>query len=224
MIRHKFHLSVVPNVDDIVPLMSKYITDTSADTKIRQEAMRCFQVCLAASPQLSSQAFTDYFQSWVSYSHRAFVDDGIMLDPLQTLTQPSIMCLGQDDLYEITIELLSDVLTNYSKFLRKEDFTILQALFNSQWAQERYERLVKGDFDFDSLQFGMFMIAFGDATVQDLARNCATDPQSHQYLSALCALLGAEGYAVYEDKIYVPTLEFWNTFTGTFDQCTTFFS
>ncbi|KAG4414230.1 hypothetical protein IFR04_012636 [Cadophora malorum] len=196
MKQHKFHLSVVPNVDDIVPLMSKYITDTSADTKIRQEAMRCFQ-------------------SWVSYSHRAFVDDGIMLDPLQTLTQPSIMCLGQDDLYEITIELLSDVLTNYSKFLRKEDFTILQALFNSQWAQERYERLVKGDFDFDSLQFGMFMIAFGDATVQDLARNCATDPQSHQYLSALCALLGAEGYAVYEDKIYVPTLEFWNTFVET---------
>ncbi|KAK0099684.1 hypothetical protein ONS95_013423 [Cadophora gregata] len=196
MKQHKFHLSVVPNVDDIVPLISKYITDGSADMKIRQEAMRCFQ-------------------SWVSYSHRAFVDAGIMLDPLQSLTQPSIMCLGQDDLYEITIELLSDVLTNYSKFLRKEDFTILQSLFNSQWAQERYERLVKGDFDFDSLQFGMFMIAFGDATVQDLARNCATDPQSHQYLSALCDLLGAEGYAVSEDKIYVPALEFWNTFVET---------
>ncbi|KAG4442578.1 hypothetical protein IFR05_001908 [Cadophora sp. M221] len=196
MKQHKFHLSVVPNVDDIVPLMSKYINDGSADMKIRQEAMRCFQ-------------------SWVSYSHRAFVDDGIMLDPLQTLTQPSIMCLGQDDLYEITIEMLSDVLTNYSKFLRKEDFATLQGLFNSPWAQERYQCLVKGDFDFDSLQFGMFMIAFGDATVQDLARNCATDPQSHQYLSALCSLLGAKGYAVSEDKIYVPALEFWNTFVET---------
>ncbi|KAL2068336.1 hypothetical protein VTL71DRAFT_16434 [Oculimacula yallundae] len=196
MKQNKFHLRMVPNVDDIVPLISRYIADDSAEMKTRQEAMKCFQ-------------------SWVSYSHRAYIDDGIMLDPLQALTQPAIMCLGQDDLYEITIELLSDVLTNYSKFLRKEDFTILQSLFNSPWAQNRYQRLVKGDFDFDSLQFGMFMIAFGDATVQDLARNCATDPQSHQYLSALCSLLGAEGYAVSEDKIYVPALEFWNTFVET---------
>lgn len=138
-----------------------------------------------------------------------------MLDSLQALTQPAIMCLGKEELYETTVELFSDVLTNYSKFLRKQDFDILQSLFNSPWAQERYERLVKGDFDFDSLQFGMFMIAFGDATVQDLARKCDSDPQSHQYLSALCGLLGADGYAVQEDKIYVPALEFWNTFVET---------
>ncbi|CAL3965652.1 unnamed protein product [Diplocarpon coronariae] len=193
MKQHKFHHLMLSNVDHIVPLMSKYITDSSTSMKTRQEAMRCFQ-------------------SWVSYSHRAFVDDAIMLDPLQALTQPAIMCLGEDDLYETTVELFSDTLTNYSKFLRKEDFAILKVLFISPWAQERYVRLVKGDFEFDSLQFGMFMIAFGDATVQDLARNCGTDPQSHQYLSALSALLGAEGYAVHEDKIYVPALEFWNTF------------
>lgn len=44
LIRHKFHLCVLPNVDDIVPLMSNYISDTSADLKTRQEAMKCFQV------------------------------------------------------------------------------------------------------------------------------------------------------------------------------------
>ncbi|KAJ5043171.1 uncharacterized protein L3040_004552 [Drepanopeziza brunnea f. sp. 'multigermtubi'] len=196
MKQHKFHRSVLPNVDYVVPLISKYISDSSADMKTRQEAMTCFQ-------------------SWVSYSHRAFVDDAILLDPLQALTQTAIMCLGEDDLYEITIELLSDTLTNYSKFLLKEDLTTLKALFNSPWAQERYQRLVKGDFDFDSLQFGIFMIAFGDATVTNLARNCGNDPQSYQYLSALCGLLGAEGYAVHEDKIYVPALEFWTTFVET---------
>ncbi|PBP17057.1 importin [Diplocarpon rosae] len=193
MKQHKFHRLMLSNVDHIVPLMSQYIANSSANMKTRQEAMRCFQ-------------------SWVSYSHRAFIDDAIMLEPLQALTQAATMCLGEDDLYETTVELFSDTLTNYSKFLRKEDFAILKALLNSPWAQVRYERLVKGDFDFDSVQFGLFMIAFGDATVQDLARNCGTDPQSHQYLSALSALLGAEGYAVHEDKIYVPALEFWNTF------------
>jgi hypothetical protein len=45
--RHKFHLRVVPNVGDIVPLISKYIVESPgpADVKVQQEAMKCFQVC-----------------------------------------------------------------------------------------------------------------------------------------------------------------------------------
>lgn len=62
--RHKFHLSVVPNVDDIVPLMSKYINDGSAEMKTRQEAMRCFQARFSLNPAQSPQTsnlrlFTD---------------------------------------------------------------------------------------------------------------------------------------------------------------------
>jgi hypothetical protein len=148
----------------------------------------------------------------VSYAHRAFIDDEIILEPLRTLTKPAMMCLAEDDLYEIGVELFSDVLTNYSKFLSKEDFELLYSLFNSPWAQERYQRLVQGDYGFDSLQFGHFMIAFGDATLQDLAKNTGSNPQSQQFLSALGGLLGAEGIAVHEDKIFVPALEFWNTF------------
>ena len=151
----------------------------------------------------------------MSYSHRAFVDDEIVLDPLRTLTKSAIMCLVDESLYEIAIELVSDVLSNYSKFLHKEDFTLLYSLFNSPWAQERYQRLIGGDFDFDSLQFGQFMIAFGDATVQDLAQKVDIDPQCRQFLSALVGLLDAEGYPVNEDKIFVPALEFWQTFVET---------
>lgn len=151
----------------------------------------------------------------MSYSHRAYVDDEIVLDPLRTLTKSAIMALVDESLYEIAVELISDVLANYSKFLHKEDFTLLYSLFNSPWAQERYQRLVSGDFDFDSVQFGQFMIAFGDATVQDLAQKVDTDSQCHQFLSALVGLLAAEGYAVNEDKIFVPALEFWSTFVET---------
>jgi hypothetical protein len=199
MKQHKFHRQVVPNVDDIVPLIRKYIDNNpteSAYGKVKEEAMKSFQ-------------------AWVSYSHRAFIDDEIVLEPLRNLIEPALLCLLDDDLYETTVELFSDVLANYSKFLHKDDFRFLQSLFNSPWAQERYERLTKGDFEFDSLQFGMFMIAFGDATVTDLTQNLETDPQSQQYLSALCGLLGAEGHAIHEDKIYVPALEFWNTLVET---------
>lgn len=125
------------------------------------------------------------------------------------------MCLADNDLYEITIELFSDVLSNYSKFLHPEDMTLLYSLFNSPWAEERYERLINGDYDFDSIQFGLFMLAFGDATVMDLAQKAGSDPQCQRFLSALCGLLGAEGFIVNEDKIFVPALEFWNTFVET---------
>lgn len=121
------------------------------------------------------------------------------------------MSLVDDGLYDTTVELFSDVLENYSKFLRKEDFTLLYSIFGSSWAQQRYELLIKGDYDFDSVQFGMFMLAFGDATVEDLIKQFHSDPQCEQLLSGLCGLLGGEGFAVHEDKIFVPALEFWST-------------
>jgi hypothetical protein len=140
------------------------------------------------------------------------VDDAVVLEPLQKLTKHAIMSLADDSLFEIAIELLSDVLANFSKFLHKEDFALLYSLFSSPWAQGRYERLVKGDFDFDSVQFGHFMLAFGDATVQELARKAGSDQQCQHLLSSLAGLLGADGFAVSEDKIFVPALEFWNTY------------
>ncbi|CAG8971936.1 hypothetical protein HYALB_00003271 [Hymenoscyphus albidus] len=185
---------MLPNVDDIVPLISRYISESTPSpqhTKNRQEAMKCYQ-------------------AWVSYAHRAFIDDGLVLEPLKPLTKSTIMCLADENLYEITMELLSDVLQTYSRFFSKEDFQLLYSLFNSPWAQERYQRLIQGDFDFDSLQFGLFSLAFGDATLQDLTKN--TEPQFQQFLSGLGGLLGADGYPVHEDRIFVPALEFWNAF------------
>ncbi|KAF4629911.1 hypothetical protein G7Y89_g8231 [Cudoniella acicularis] len=193
---NKFHQRVVPNVEDIIPLMAKYLDTTSSipvDGKVRAEALKCFQ-------------------AWVFYSHRAFIDDAIVLDPLRTLTKSAIMCLADESLYEIAIELFTEVLSSYSNFLTEDDFQLLYSLFDSPWAQERYQRLIQGDFDFDSLQFGLFTIAFGDANLQNLAKNNEKERRYENFLSALAGLLEAGGYAVHEDKIFVPALEFWSTF------------
>ncbi|APA08045.1 hypothetical protein sscle_03g028150 [Sclerotinia sclerotiorum 1980 UF-70] len=199
MKQHKFHEHVVQNVDDIVIIMTKGIVNTTGaplNNKIRQESMKCFQ-------------------SWVLYSHRAFLDAAIILNPLRTLTQPALMLIIDDDLYAITVELFTDILANYSSFLSENDFAMLYDLFSSSWAQEKYTRLIQGDFDFDSLQFGQFLLSFGDATVQDLAQNITTDPRSQQILSALVGLLGADGYIVSEDRIFVPAVEFWAIYLET---------
>ena len=86
-------------------------------------------------------------------------------------------------------------------------------LFGSQWAEGRYQALLEGDFDFDSLQFGLFLLAYGDAKIQDLIESA--DPRRQRFLSGLGGLLNASGYPVGEDKIFVPALEFWSTFVET---------
>jgi hypothetical protein len=149
-------------------------------------------------------------KSWVLYSHRAFIDAAIILDPLRSLTRSAIACIVQDEMYEVTAELFSDVLANYPKFLKDEDFRLLLDLFSSDWARKRYDNLVQGDFTHESLQYGHLMIAFGDATVQELARN--SDVTSQKFLTALEGLLSANGYVSAEDQIFVPALEFWSTF------------
>jgi hypothetical protein len=113
-------------------------------------------------------------------------------------------------MYEVTAEFFSDVLANYPKFLKDEDFRLLLDLFSSDWARDRYDNLVQGDFTHESLQYGRLMIAFGDATVQELARN--NDITSRKFLTALEGLLSADGYVSAEDQIFVPALEFWSTF------------
>jgi hypothetical protein len=122
-------------------------------------------------------------------------------------------CLANDELYEASIELFTDILSNYSGFFTKEHYSSLASLFESQWAQGRYHTLLQGDFDFDSLQFGLFMLAYGDAKVQDLMEG--RDDQSQSFLSGLSGLLTATGHPVGEDKIFVPALEFWSTFVET---------
>lgn len=145
------------------------------------------------------------------YSHRALIDANIGLDPLKALTKPAMQCLVHDEMYEITIELFTDLLANYSSFLDGEDFQMLTTLFTSSWSSERYNRLIQGDFDFDALQFGQFMIAFGDAIMNDMAKE-PENLQAQQFLDGLEGLLSAHGSIFTEDKIFVPALEFWTSF------------
>lgn len=113
-------------------------------------------------------------------------------------------------MYEVTIDLFSDVLSNYQRFLTEADLDLLFSLLVSPWSQEKYAQLEKGDFDFELVQYGQLLIAFGDARVEALLK--AKDPSSQQFFGALKGLLSTVGYAVAEDQIFMPALEFWNTF------------
>ena len=113
-------------------------------------------------------------------------------------------------MYDASVELLIDVLTNHSNFLTASQYDQLEEILCGPWAASRLDALVQGDFEFDSFQFGQLLLAFGFAKVETLVRS--TEPRDQCFLQMLRRLLTANGYPVFEDKVFVPAVEFWSTF------------
>ncbi len=129
------------------------------------------------------------------------------------MVDPVLACLRDDELYDAAIELLIDILSNYSKFFSAEHYGAIASVFESSWGDEHLQQLVGGDFDFEPLQYGLFLLAFGDARVENLMQS--SDSQSRKILRDLLLLLAAKGYPVAEDLVFVPALEFWAAFAET---------
>jgi hypothetical protein len=185
------HERLLTNADYIASLLGESLSSRTGSQE-QKESIACFQ-------------------AWIVYAQRAPSQQ--LTSGLRTLLQPVIKCLVIDELYEITIELLTDTLSNWQAFFTREDYDLLYSLFDSTWSQDRYKTLLQGDFDFESVQFGLLMVSFGDAQITELMD--ASNARSQRYLAGLVGLLTAEGHLVAEDKIFVPTLEFWSQFIET---------
>ncbi|KAI0013939.1 armadillo-type protein [Xylariaceae sp. FL0662B] len=185
------HERLMNNAADATALMAYPLKDLTGPTNVQRQIESI--ICL---------------QAWLGYAQRNPKQD--LVQKLRTLMQPVINGLLIDELYEATIELLTDTLANWQAFFAREHFDSLYALFESQWVRERYQNLLQGDFDFESIQFGLFMLSFGDAQMVEMMDG--TDERAQGLLSGLAGLLSAEGHPVADDKIFVPALEFWSAF------------
>ncbi|KAI1282285.1 armadillo-type protein [Xylaria sp. FL0933] len=185
------HGRVLDNASDVAALMASALVPTNGVSNIpsQREAINCLQ-------------------AWFLYAQRTPKQPLIQL--LQALVQPMINCLLVEELYETTVELLTDTLGNWQQFFTRHHIDSFYALFESEWARQRYQDLIGGDCDFDAVQFGMFMLAFGDAQMVEMMD--ATDTRAQAFLAGLTGLLAAQGHPAAEDKIFVPALEFWSAF------------
>ncbi|KZF19191.1 ARM repeat-containing protein [Xylona heveae TC161] len=191
--QHSLHQNLTPSIEDVVVLLGYAIAPT-ADITLKQEGVKCLQ-------------------SWLYFAHRAWVDqdNSAPLHTIRTLVEPAMHCLLNEDLFDITIEVFIDTLSNFSIFFRPEDMDALSSLLGTEWAGNRFQRLRESDFEFESLQFGRFLLAFGDATVDDLVKKSEEQSTRH-ILGMLHGLLQCEGYPIVEDEICEDALEFWNNF------------
>lgn len=129
------------------------------------------------------------------------------------MVNPVIACLQDEELYEVSIELLIDILSNYSNFFTTDHYNAIAQIFESSWGAERLQQILGGDFDFEPLQYGLLLLAFGDARVETLMQS--SDDRSRKILASLSSLLTAKGHPVAEDFMFVPALEFWATYIET---------
>ncbi len=121
-------------------------------------------------------------------------------------------CIDFEETFEIATDCITDLLTNYSAFFTSEDLRLLRSMLCDQNLQQKLMKLKSGDYDTDHLAVGRLLLALGDATVQDLARNYEAS-DIRKIMQMLHGLLTCDGYAVAEDEICAPALEFWNMFT-----------
>lgn len=184
------HGRIIDNMPDIVALLTHGM-DISADVthKSQEESLKCLQ-------------------SWILYAQKTSSEG--LVGPLRSLVNSVIICLADDSVYAVAIELITDTLANYPAFFMEDHYRQFFSLFDSPWSQERYQRLVEGDDDFESVQFGLFMLALGDSKIDILMKSL--DEKSQNYLSGLGGLLSAKGYPIVDDRIFVPALEFWASF------------
>ena len=151
-------------------------------------------------------------KDWIGYAHRAWIDKAIELEPLRQITPLAMAALYNEEMYGVTVELFTDVLTNFSAFLMAHDFLSLSRLLTNPRAQTILLRLKEGDYDVEVMSFARLLLAYGDAAVQDLAQK-ADVQQFNQIVLQLLDLLSCEGYPGVEDEICDEALEFWMTYT-----------
>ncbi|KAM0340339.1 hypothetical protein ACHAPU_010552 [Fusarium lateritium] len=186
--------AILENLPDAVSLMGRSMSPQSTTEAVHGDAIRCLQ-------------------SWVWFAQKTSSRDTRLSEPIGPLITAVITSLTVDELYSVSVELMVDLLSNCSMFLSDEHFDNLAHLFDSGWSHRRYQQLIQGDFDFDSIQFGQLLLAFGESKIDRLMQS--NDIQSQNLLSRLCGLLAARGYLVEEDTIFVPALEFWLTYAET---------
>ncbi|KAF5642906.1 member of the karyopherin-beta family nuclear import [Fusarium tjaetaba] len=191
--------SILENSSDAVALMSRSMSPQTTTEEAHEDAIRCLQ-------------------SWVWFAQKSSSKDTRLSEPIGPLITAVITSLTVDELYSVSVELMVDLLSNCLMFLSDTHFDNLAHLFDSPWSQRRYEKLVQGDFEFDSLQYGLLFLAFGEAKIERFMQS--GDSRSEKLLSNLCGLLAARGYVVEEDRIFVPALEFWLTYAETLTDLT----
>ncbi|KAL8836862.1 MAG: hypothetical protein Q9170_002753 [Blastenia crenularia] len=191
---YKYHDRLDASLNDVVSLLHTSLRPKpDMDTRIAEEGVKCFQ-------------------AWVTYAHGVWIDKQMLLAPLQTLTPFCLQLLWHDDLSELIADCLGDILNPFSTFFTAEDLSVLVRFLISERADSQLHILLDGDFELEPMAIARLLLAYGDASIQDLSKNLGSSTVQI-IMRELLQLLACEGFAGADDDICIPALEFWQSYT-----------
>lgn len=157
---------------------------------------------------------TDHLQAWVLYAHRIYTNKGSQqgLNDLRSVIPLVLHTLTIEALFEAALDFFTDVLVNFPAFFEPRHLASLSTILSDAPAQAWVLELKAGDFGEDAQDFSRLLFAYGNAAVQDLARNTG-DPAQVQVLNQLVQLVDCKGYDGAEIQMCSQAVEFWGIFT-----------
>lgn len=195
-----FYKKATANIDDTIVLIQRLLQFASVDTELSEEAIQCFQ-------------------AWVNYAHGVYINKGQggtdftdFLGKLRSLVPAVISCLTVQELFDVSVEFFTEILTNFAAFFETKHVVALATLLASAWAQEWMSALKAGDFGGDAQDYSRLLFAYGDAASQDLVRH-PFDQSYALVLDQLLDLLNCAGYDGAEIQISSQAVEFWQMYT-----------
>ena len=128
---------------------------------------------------------------------------------LRAIVPKILKSLTVEPLFEVVVEVLTDILTSFPAFLETAHFTSLATSLSDAAAQNWILALRSGEFDENAHDFSRLLFAYGDAAIQDLAQN----PDLSQILHQLVQIVNCAGYDGATLQICSQAIEFWASFT-----------
>ncbi|KAK0384775.1 hypothetical protein NLU13_7253 [Sarocladium strictum] len=186
--------SVLSNTGDAAELLTEGLKGEGVPENILEDSLKCIQ-------------------AWVSFCIRASVRGGREMEPLRQLMNRVIERLTLESPGEATIELMNEVLNSWPGLLTDGQSERLLALLTGLESQKRFQELLAGGEDFETVSFGNLLLSFAEVNHERLMKK--TNSEAQLLISMIRDLLTSKGYPVVEDRLFVPTIEFWSTFAET---------
>ena len=150
----------------------------------------------------------------MKYGHRSSLVNASSktLESLRSLAPSLLQRLAITESFEVAVDFFTDVLMDFPTFFDIHACSSLATFLVSDTSRNWAMELRAGDFGGDAQDYSRLLFAYGDAAVQNLARNVLDEPYNG-ILSQLLSLLNVEGYAGEEIQICSQAIEFWQTYT-----------
>ncbi|KAF2731242.1 ARM repeat-containing protein [Polyplosphaeria fusca] len=149
------------------------------------------------------------FVGWIFYAQSDFQDAPDNLRYLRSVTEMGLSCLEYhiDD----AMELIAEVLENYSKFFEAKQQEQLWSAIVSPWGYE-----ILSNSDAETVSLARIIVAYGQILLESkvLFTN-PDDPHHVQVMSVLHELLNYPQVVGVEDEVAPVALEFWSNYVST---------